>query len=75
MRHAPELEASVLDAEQLVPETQLGDKYSFNFMLKHPEFWQQMPHDPLLIIQTDALVSRPLDPFSFNSLLGITIFT
>ena len=26
MRHAPELEASVLDAEQLVPETQLGDK-------------------------------------------------
>ena len=35
-------------------------------MLKHPEFWQQMPHDPLLIIQTDALVSRPLDPFFFQ---------
>ena len=35
-------------------------------MLKRPEFWRHMPHEPLLIIQTDALLSRPLDPFFFH---------
>ena len=35
-------------------------------MLKQPEFWRHMPHEPLLIIQTDALLSRPLDPFFFQ---------
>ena len=37
---------------------------SLNAMLKRPEFWRHMPHEPMLIIQTDALLSRPLIPFS-----------
>ena len=64
--HAPGLKASVLDVAQLVPETQITEPASFNAMLKRTEFWQHMPHEPLLIIQTDALLSRPLDPFFFQ---------
>ena len=65
-RHAPGLKASILDVAQLVPGTHITEPASFNAMLKRPEFWRQMPHEPLLIIQTDALLSRPLDPFFFQ---------
>ena len=65
-RHAPGLKAIVLDVDQLVPGTQITEPASFNAMLKRPEFWRQMPHEPLLIIQTDALLGRPLDPFFFQ---------
>ena len=64
--HAPALKAKVLDVAQLMPGAQLQDHASFNAMLKHPEFWRQMPHESLLIIQTDALLARPLDPFFFQ---------
>ena len=66
-RHASELKASVFEVEQLMPGVQMAEPTSLNTMLKWPEFWRQMPHEPLLIIQTDALLSRPLDPFSFIS--------
>ena len=64
--HAPGLKASVRDVAQLEPRAQLSESASFNEMLKQPGFWQHMPHEPLLIIQTDALLSRPLDPFFFQ---------
>ena len=64
--HAPGLKASVLDVAQLMPGVQIAEPTSFNAMLKRPEFWRHMPHEPLLIIQTDALLSRPLDPFFFQ---------
>ena len=64
--HAPGLKASVLDVAQLMPGVQLAEPTSFNAMLKRPEFWRHMPHEPMLIIQTDALLSRPLDPFFFQ---------
>ena len=64
--HAPGLKTSVFEAAQLIPGTQMTEPTSLNAMLKRPEFWQQMPHEPLLIIQTDALLSRPLDPFFFQ---------
>ena len=51
-----------------MPGAEMTEPASMNAMLKQPEFWRQMPHEPLLIIQTDALLSRPLDPFSFSSL-------
>ena len=65
-RHAPGLEASVIDVAKVVPDAQLKEHSSFNAMLKLPEFWQHMPHEPLLIIQTDALLARPLNPFFFQ---------
>ena len=64
--HAPGLKACVLDIAQLVPGVQMADTAGLNNMLKQPEFWRQMPQKPLLIIQTDALLSRPLDPFFFQ---------
>ena len=65
-RHAPGLKASVFDVAQLIPGVQMTKPASLNAMLKRPEFWGHMPHEPLLIIQTDALLSRPLDPFFFQ---------
>ena len=65
-RHAPDLNARVLDVAQLIPGAQLAQHSSFNSMLKRPEFWRQMPHESLLMIQTDALLARPLHPFFFQ---------
>lgn len=65
-RHAPGLKAQVLDVAQLMPGTKLTQHSSFNAMLKQPEFWSQMPYETLLIIQVDALLSRPLDAFFFQ---------
>ena len=64
--HAPGLNACVLDVAQLIPGVQMAEPAHLNAMLKQPEFWRQMPHEPLLIIQTDALLSRPLHPFFFQ---------
>ena len=64
--YAPGLTASVLEVTQLVPGIQMEEPTSVNNMLKQPEFWRHMPYEPLLIIQTDALLSRPLDPFFFQ---------
>ena len=65
-QHAPELKTSIFDVADLVPGTRLTEPSSFNALLKKPKFWQQMPYEALLIIQTDALLSRPLDPFFFQ---------
>ena len=65
-RHAYGLEASVLDVAQIMPNAQLSEQASLNAMLTRPEFWRRMPKEPLLIIQTDALLCRPLDPFFFE---------
>ena len=34
--------------------------------MKSADFWRLMPHERILIIQTDALLAKPLDPFFFN---------
>ena len=65
-RHAPGLKASVLEVTQLMPWVQMKEPTSLNAMLKRPEFWRHIPHEPMLIIQSDALLSRPLDPFFFH---------
>ena len=64
--HAPGMDASILDVAMLIPGAQLSEQASFNAILKRSEFWRHMPHEPLLIIQTDALLGRPLDPFFFQ---------
>ena len=65
-RHAPGLNANVFDVAQLIPGIKMTEPASINSMLKLPEFWHNMPHESLLIIQTDALLGRPLDPFFFQ---------
>ena len=68
---APGLKAIIFDVDQIMPGADLTVRTSFNGMLKQPEFWRQMPHEQLLIIQTDALLAKPLNPFFFNfSYLG-----
>ena len=52
-RHAPGLKAIVLDVATLIPGIQMTDPISLNTMLKQTVFWQKMPHESLLIIQTD----------------------
>ena len=64
--YAPNLNAHIFDVARIVPGVQLTEHASFNAMLKRPEFWQQMTHEHLLFIQTDALLAKPLNPFFFN---------
>ena len=35
-------------------------------MMKKPDFWSKLPHEQILVIQTDALLAKPLDPFFFQ---------
>ena len=60
------LEAKFLCVEDLSPGTHLNTAYSFNSMMKRADFWNALPHKELLIIQTDALLAKPLDPFFFQ---------
>ncbi|NDC35874.1 MAG: hypothetical protein EBZ51_10980 [Synechococcaceae bacterium WB9_2_112] len=42
-------------AENLVPGSQLSSAGSFNRMMKQGQFWGLLPHEQLLICQTDSL--------------------
>lgn len=53
-------------AEELVPGVALHEAASFNGMMKQPRFWQGLPHDQLLLVQTDSLLVRPLPIFFFE---------
>ena len=63
---APNLNTIICDVTQIVPGVQLTEYASFNAMLKRPEFWQKMPYEQMLFIQTDALLAKPLHPFFFD---------
>ena len=63
---APLIGAKITCVEELSPETSLNDYGSFNRMMKDPNFWRKLPHEQNLIIQTDALLAKPLDPFFFQ---------
>ena len=52
--------------EELVPGTDLKQKHSYNHMLKQKEFWESLPHEKLLITQTDSLLVQPLPKFFLN---------
>jgi hypothetical protein len=53
-------------AEVLVPGTQLHEPASFNQMLKQERFWAALPHEHLLVCQTDSLLVQPLPAFFFD---------
>jgi len=53
-------------AEELVPSAALNEPTSFNRMMKQKLFWQGLPHEQLLVCQTDSLLSRPLPAFFFS---------
>ena len=50
----------------LIPGAKMTEPYQLERDAQKPEFWRQMPHERLLIIQTDALLCRPVDPFFFQ---------
>ena len=64
--HAPNLRASFLCVEDLSQGANISDYGNFNRMMKSPIFWKALFHEELLLIQTDALLSKPLNPFFFN---------
>ena len=53
-------------AENLVPGSQLSSADSFNQMMKQGQFWGLLPHEQLLICQTDSLLAQPMPLFFFN---------
>jgi hypothetical protein len=53
-------------AENMVMGTDLENNDSFNKLMKNAEFWKKLPHQKLLIIQTDALLAQPLPAFFFE---------
>ena len=68
---APNLPTILIAVEDLSPQTDLKQASSFNAMMKQATFWAQMPSEKILVIQTDALLAKPLHPFFFNfSYLG-----
>ena len=69
--YVPSLKARIVDAAEIVPGVQLKVQASFNSMLKQPEFWRYMPHERLLVIQTDAILAKTATSIFFNfSYLG-----
>ena len=69
--YAPCLDAIIIDVTRLIPGVKLSEYSSFNAMLKRSDFWEKMPYEHLLFVQTDALIAKPLHPFFFNfSYLG-----
>jgi len=64
--HAPELKSNIYAAETMVKGTELGDTGSYNKMLKEKEFWINIPYEELLLIQTDALLCKPVSHFFFG---------
>ena len=65
-QYAPTLRASFLCIDELSADTDLSSYNSFNQMMKSAAFWKALPLEKLLIIQTDALLAKPLDPFFFQ---------
>jgi hypothetical protein len=53
-------------AEELVPGANLHKPASFNWMMKQPRLWEGLPHEQLLICQTDSLLVQPLPLFFFD---------
>jgi hypothetical protein len=62
----PTLEPWWCEVERLCPGTDLSDGVSFNRMMKQETFWHGLPHEKLLIIQTDALLVQPVPEFFFE---------
>ena len=71
LRHAANVPANIKTVEDISPGTNLSQPSSFNNMMKLSSFWEQIPSEEILVVQTDALLSKPLHPFFFNfSYLG-----
>ena len=70
-QNAANIPAVIKTVEEISPGTNLCQPASFNAMMKQPLFWKQLDEEEILVIQTDALLAKPLHPFFFNfSYLG-----
>lgn len=52
----------LLSLSPLLKGQPLAQRQALNQMMKHPGFWQMMPGERLLMIQTDALLLEPMPP-------------
>ena len=51
---------SLLLLQPWLGNVRLGNRVAFNAMMKNPGFWQQLPGERLLIMQTDAVLIEPI---------------
>lgn len=52
--------------DEIFPGTYLSEKSALNKLMKNSIFWEKLPHERLLMIQTDALLSEPLPRYFFD---------
>ena len=64
--HKIQLEAIWLSVENLSPDLNLSNLSDFNILLKNSVFWNSLPHEHLLVFQTDSLLIEPLPEFFFQ---------
>ena len=55
-----------LTTDSISPITSLGNLNSFNQLMKTSDFWDALPYEKILIIQTDALLSETLPKYFFD---------
>ena len=60
------LNAFWLNTDSISSIASLDNLNNFNQLMKTSIFWDALPHEKLLIIQTDALLSEPLPQYFFN---------
>ena len=65
-QYAPTIEAQFYCVEEITPGTNLKSPVSFNEMMKNPNFWKSLPFEQNLIVQTDALLAKPLNTYFFQ---------
>tara|TARA_B100000700_G_C15026284_1_gene848316 strand:- start:77 stop:1027 length:951 start_codon:yes stop_codon:yes gene_type:complete len=61
-----ELKAIWYNIEDINPNISLSEAFSFNQFMKTSEFWDLLPSEKILIVQTDALISEPLPSYFFE---------
>ena len=55
-----------ISTDQINSSINLKETSSFNKLMKSYRLWDKLPHERILIIQTDALLSEPLPKYFFN---------
>ncbi len=55
-----------LPIEKCIPNAVLQDSKSFNALMKEIDFWESLPYEDLLFIQTDALLTEPIPKYFFK---------
>ncbi len=66
INHNIDLKAIWYQIDSIEPAINLENNTSFNRFMKSSNFWEILPYENILIIQTDALLSEPLPKYFFD---------